>query len=116
MSVMLYICMFCVALSMDLFALGVACLTVFVNFLVKQFAICFGVFVILLLNVMELLRAPNNTAYTRWSCHSDLVNPVQIVSTSPTPNNGAPNIYKYLTHIPPSGTPIIGKNTFSSCP
>ena len=58
-SVMLYPCMFCVALSMDLFVLCVACLTVFVNCLVnclmKQFAICLGVFGILLLNVMELL-------------------------------------------------------------
>ena len=36
MSVM-YPCMFCVALSMDLFVLCVACLTVFVNCLVKQF-------------------------------------------------------------------------------
>ena len=54
-SVMLYPCMFCVALSMDLFVLCVACLTVFVNCLLKQFAICLGVFVILLLNVMELL-------------------------------------------------------------
>ena len=54
-SVMLYHCMFCVALSMDLFVLCVACLTVFENYLVKQFAICLGVFVILLLNVMELL-------------------------------------------------------------
>ena len=53
-SVMLYPCIFCVALSMDLFVLCVACLTVFVNCLVKQFAICLGVFVILLLNVMEL--------------------------------------------------------------
>ena len=42
MSVMLYSCMFCVALSMDLFVLCDACLTVFVNCLVKQFAICFG--------------------------------------------------------------------------
>ena len=33
----------------------VACLTVFVIFLVKQFAICLGVFAILLLKVMELL-------------------------------------------------------------
>ena len=33
----------------------VACLTVFVNCLVKQFAICMGVVVILLLNVMEVL-------------------------------------------------------------
>ena len=55
MSVMLYPCMFCVALSMDLFVLCVACLTAFVNCLVKQFSICLGVCVILLLNVMELL-------------------------------------------------------------
>ena len=40
-----------VALSMDLFVLCVVCLMVFV----KQFAICLGVFVILLLNVMDLL-------------------------------------------------------------
>ena len=32
------------------------CLTVFVNYLVKQFAICFGVVVILLMNVMEVFR------------------------------------------------------------
>ena len=48
MSVMLYPCMFCAALSMDPFVLCVAHLG-------KQFAICLGVFVILLLNVMELL-------------------------------------------------------------
>ena len=54
-SVMLYPCMFRVALSMDLFILCIACLTVFVNCLVKQFAICLGVFAILFLNVMELL-------------------------------------------------------------
>ena len=54
-SVMLYPCMFCVALSMDLFVVCVACLTAFVNCLLKQFAICFGVFTILLLKVMELL-------------------------------------------------------------
>ena len=39
-SILFYPCMFCVALSMDLFVLCVACL---------------AVFVILLLNVMELL-------------------------------------------------------------
>ena len=33
-------------------SVGFACLTVFVNCLVKQFAICLGVVVILLLNVM----------------------------------------------------------------
>ena len=55
MSVMLYPCMFCVSLLMDLFVLCVACLTVFVNCLVKQLAICLGVFAILLLNVMDML-------------------------------------------------------------
>ena len=54
-SVMLYPCMFCVALSMDLFVLCVACLNVSVNCLVKPIAICLGVFIILLLNVTELL-------------------------------------------------------------
>ena len=39
-SVMLYPCMLCVALLMCLFVLCVACLTVFVNCLVKQFAMC----------------------------------------------------------------------------
>ena len=42
------------ALSMDLFILCVACLTVIVNCLEKQFAMCLSVVVILLLNVMEL--------------------------------------------------------------
>ena len=54
MSVMLYPCMLCVALSMCRFVLCVACLTVFVNCLVKQFAMCLGVVAILLLNVMEV--------------------------------------------------------------
>ena len=51
---MLYPCIFCVALLMNLFVLCVACLTVFVNRLLKQFAICLCVVVILLLNVMEM--------------------------------------------------------------
>ena len=38
MSVMLNPCIFCVALSMDLLVFCVACLTVFVNWLLKQFA------------------------------------------------------------------------------
>ena len=54
MSVMLYPCIRCVALLMDLFVLCVACFTVFVNCFVKQFAICLGVVVILLLNVIEV--------------------------------------------------------------
>ena len=55
-SVMLYPSMFCSALLMDLFVLCVACLTEFVNCLVKQFAICLCVchFAILSLNVMDL--------------------------------------------------------------
>ena len=44
-SVMLYPCMFCVALLIDLFVLCLACVTVFVNRLAKQFAICLGVVV-----------------------------------------------------------------------
>ena len=55
-SIMLYPCIFSVTLSMDLFVLYVAGLIVFVNCLVKQFAICLGVVVILLLNVMGVLR------------------------------------------------------------
>ena len=55
MSVMLYLCIFCVALLMDLFVLCVACLTVFVNCLVKQYAISLGMVVILMWNAMEVL-------------------------------------------------------------
>ena len=54
MSVMLYSCMLCVALLMFLFVLCVACLTMFVDCLVKQFAMCLGVVAILLLNVMDV--------------------------------------------------------------
>ena len=57
MSVILYHCMLCVALLMCLFVLCVACLTVFVNCLVKQFAMCLGVVAILLLNVMDVFNA-----------------------------------------------------------
>ena len=52
MSVMLYPCVLCVALLMCLFVLCVACLTVFVNCLVKQFTMYLGVVAILLLNVI----------------------------------------------------------------
>ena len=37
-----------------------------------------------------MVVAPNDTAYTRWSCHSGLANTVQIVSTPPVPSNGRP--------------------------
>ena len=55
-SIMLYPCIFRVALLMNMFVLCVACFAVFVNCLMKQFTICFGVVVILLLKVMEVLR------------------------------------------------------------
>ena len=38
----------------------------------------------------EKLDDQLDTAYTRCSCHSGLVNHVQIVSTPPTPSNGCP--------------------------
>ena len=53
-SVMLDPCIVCVALLMDLFVLCVACLTMFMNYLMKQFSMCLGVVAILLLNVMEV--------------------------------------------------------------
>ena len=55
MSVMLYPCILCVALLMYMFVLCVACLTVFENCLVKQFAMCVGVVAILLLNVIIII-------------------------------------------------------------
>ena len=54
MSVMLCPCILWVVLLMDRFVLFVACLTVFVNGLVKQFAMCLGVVAVLLLNVMDV--------------------------------------------------------------
>ena len=54
MSVMLHACMLCVAMLMYLLVLCVACWTGFVNYLVKQFAMCLGVVAILLWNVMEV--------------------------------------------------------------
>ena len=49
-SIMLYPCIFCIALLMDQF-----CLLGFVNSLVNQFAICLCVVFILLLIIMEVL-------------------------------------------------------------
>ena len=56
MSVMLYPCRLCVTVLMCLFGLCVAWLRVFVNCLVKQFAMCLGVVAILFFNVMEVFR------------------------------------------------------------
>ena len=51
---------------MCLFVLCVACLTVFVNCLVKQFAMCVGVVAILLLNVMDVFSVCGGALYV-WS-------------------------------------------------
>ena len=61
-SVMLYPCMLCVALLMCLFVLCVACLTVFVNCLVKQFAIHILILIIKLLQTRIPGRMMNFTA------------------------------------------------------
>ena len=44
----------CVALLMYMFVLFVACLTVVVNCLVKQFSMCLGVVAVLLLDVFSV--------------------------------------------------------------
>ena len=64
-NVMLYPCILCVAPLIDLFVLCVACLTVFMNCLVKQFAICLGMVVILLLNVMEVFSVDGGALLDR---------------------------------------------------
>ena len=55
----------CIALLMDLFVSCVACLTVFMKCLVKQFAICFGVVAILLLNVMAVFSVDGGALLDR---------------------------------------------------
>ena len=50
---------------MNLFVLCVSCLTVFVNCLVKQLAICLGVVAILLLNVMDLFSVAGGALLDR---------------------------------------------------
>ena len=65
MSVMLYPCMFCVSLLMCLFVLCIACLTVLVNCLLKQFAMCVDVVAILLLNVMDVFSVCGGTLLDR---------------------------------------------------
>ena len=66
-SVMLNPCIFYVVfhvLLMELFVLFNACMTVFVNCLVKQFTISLGV-VILLLDVMEVLSVGEGALFDR---------------------------------------------------
>ena len=56
---------FCVALLMYLFVLFVACLTVFVNCLVKQFAMGLGVVAVFLLNVMDVFSVDGGALLDR---------------------------------------------------
>ena len=66
MSVMLYPCMLCVLLCcVNVFVLCVACLTVFVNCLLKQFAMFLGVVSILLLNVMDVFSVCGGALFDR---------------------------------------------------
>ena len=62
---MLYPCILCVALLMYLFVLCVACLTVFVNCLAKQYAICFGGVAIFLMNVMAVFSVSGGALLDR---------------------------------------------------
>ena len=50
---------------MDLFVLCIACLAGFVNCLVKRFAICLGMVVILLSSVMELFSVVGDALLDR---------------------------------------------------
>ena len=63
-SVMLYLCILCVALLVHLFVLCVVCLTVFVDCLMK-FATCLGVVAILLLNVMDVFSVGGGVVLDR---------------------------------------------------
>ena len=65
MSVMLYPCMLCVSVLMCLFVLCVAGLTMFVNCLLKQIAMCLGVVAILLLNVMDVFSVCGGALFDR---------------------------------------------------
>ena len=64
-SVMLYPCILCVALLVYLFVSSVACLTVFVIYLVKQFAMCLGVVAILMLNVRDVFSVGGDALLDR---------------------------------------------------
>ena len=64
-SDMLYACILCVSLFVYLFVLCVVCLTVFVNCLVKQFAMCLEVVAILLLNVMDVFSVGGGALWDR---------------------------------------------------
>ena len=76
-----------VALLMCLFVLCVACLTVFVNCLVKQFAMCLGVVAILLLNVMDVFSMCGGALLDR---------PCMCCACNPNERLSAPSICFFL--------------------
>ena len=87
-SVMFYPSIFCVALLMDLFILCVACLTVFVNCLVKQFAICLGVVVPLHLSISSsyILHSNNTCSFLCFylSTPTHIIIPLPITNRHPS--------------------------------
>ena len=89
-SVMLYPCMLCVALLMCLFVLCVACLTVFVNCLVKQFAMYLGVVAILLVNVMDVFSAAHTDTNPK---NLELAPPQSVTATRLDQLVYSPNYY-----------------------
>ena len=62
---MLYPCILSVTQLVYLFVLCVACWPVFVNCLVKQFAMCLDVVAILLLNVMDVFSVGGDALLDR---------------------------------------------------
>ena len=62
---MLYPCILRVSLLIDLLVLCVTCLTVFVNCLVKQIAMCLGVVAILVLNVIDVFSVGGGSLLDR---------------------------------------------------
>ena len=86
--------MLCVALLMCLFVLCFACLTVFVNYSVKQFAMCLGVVAILLLNVMDVFSGVwwCFVGYTMYG----LIKSVCVVHVIPNERLCAPSICLFV--------------------
>ena len=110
-SVMLYACMLGVALLMCLFVLCVACLTMFVNCLVKNFAMCLNIVTILLLNVMDVFRVCGCALLLRpcmvfqrvcvlclWSIQA-IINPIHKQSVMMRHRHNLLSVYKWPHHI-----------------
>ena len=61
------VCLYVLCCHVNVTVLYGVCLTVVVNSLVKQFAICLGVFVVMLFNAMELLSVVG-VVECGWGC------------------------------------------------